>query len=125
MHRTLKSAMSSLLVCGCVILTGAGCAHETRSVTDTEAMKVTIQPSTRRAYTGESVTFFSKTENTLGRKAAIHWRTTGGKLTTEEAGRVARVIFEKPGTYGVDAVLKVDGKEVKRDTVVVEITAMP
>lgn len=81
---------------------------------DLEAPRTTVS-------VGDTATITARSKDTYGRDAEVKWVTTGGKLTTDEGGRLARVKFDTPGTYTVTAYLMVDGKEVKRDSVNIEV----
>lgn len=70
---------------------------------------------------GEIVTITARTQDTYGRASELNWTSTSGKLTTEQNGRVARVRFDEPGTFTVAAVLMVDGKEVRHESVEVVV----
>ena len=74
---------------------------------------------------GEIVTLVAKTENTYGRDPKVTWASNGGNLKTEDNGRVARVQFDRPGVYKVDATLEVEGKFVRRDTTMIEVRPLP
>ena len=58
---------------------------------------------------------------TYGRDAKVRWTTTGGQLTTEDNGRIARVRFVDTGTYTVKATLDVDGNPVQTEAVDVHV----
>ena len=75
----------------------------------------------RNVLAGDTVTLIARTKETYGRDARIEWSTTGGSLKTEDNGRVARVRFETPGTYGVSAKLQVEGRQVAADMVDVRV----
>jgi plastocyanin len=116
-------------VCLGLSLAGAagavGC-HSTADFSNKDsAITLQVKASSHSIVVGETVTFFSRVENTLGRSAKLEWSTTGGSLKTEEEGRVARVMFDKPGTYTVTAVLSADGHEVDRSATDVEVKPMP
>ncbi len=102
-----------------------GCTPRSEYSRKDAALKLDVKPSATKCVVGETITFFSHTENTLGRNAKLEWTTTGGTLKTEDENRVARVTFEKPGTYSVDGVLMADGREVERSTNVVTVSALP
>ncbi len=102
-----------------------GCTPTTSYSRKDPALAIHVKPSSSKCVVGETVTFFSRTENTLGRNAKIEWSTTGGTLKTEDENRVARVMFDKPGTYSVDGVLMADGREIDRSTNIVTVTPLP
>jgi len=107
------------------LVAATGCHSMDEYSKKDHALKLSVQPSARKCVVGETITFFSRTENTLGRDAKLDWTTTGGSLKTTEEGRVAQVTFDKPGTYSVDGVLMADGKEVDRATTVVTVSPLP
>lgn len=80
-----------------------------------------LHPTARKVYAGEIVTITTETRNLVGREAELRWSTTGGELTTEENGRIARVRFDRPGTYVVSAQLFVNGDLAQTDSVNVEV----
>jgi len=80
-----------------------------------------LNTSSRSMVVGETITFMAETKNLLGRDAEIEWYAPGGQIKTEDAGRIARVHFENPGTYTVSARLFVDGEQVRRDAVTIRV----
>jgi len=108
-----------LLIAGCLVL---GCGD--RTMVGDRAAGMTIRASATRIFSGETVTLFANTRNTLGKDARIDWHSSGGKLSPEENGQRARVMFDEPGTYRVDATLIVDGHEVTRDFVTIVVKAL-
>jgi hypothetical protein len=64
---------------------------------------------------------FARSYDTYGRDPQLAWTTTAGKLTTEQNGRIARVMIDKPGTCIVTAVLTADGREIKRVSVEIHV----
>jgi len=109
-HITLASTLALVLI-------GIGCDSMKSSSTGTNQPKVgfALEPSTREILAGETVTITARTQDTLGRDAEVKWSTTSGKLTTEQNGRIARVKFDEPGTYTVNGMLMVNGREVRRE----------
>lgn len=89
--------------------------------TSPQAIKFSVDSSHDKVWVGEIVTFQTSTANTLGKDAKIEWSTTGGKLTEEENGRIARVNFDKAGTYTVTALLRGADGIVKSDQSVVTV----
>jgi len=69
---------------------------------------------------GDTTTLTVMSKNTLGHDAQVQWDATGGKLTTEDNGRIARVQFDKPGVYTVNAKLLIDGRVYDQDSVTIE-----
>lgn len=82
---------------------------------------LSLQPSSREMMAGEIVTVIANTENLLGRDSEIEWNAPGGEVRTEENGRIARVMYDQPGTYTISAQLFVDGTMVRRDGVTVNV----
>lgn len=99
-------------------------ACESRKVTDTRDVGFEIQPSTRELLVGEIVTVTTRSENLLGRDAEIQWRSTGGRLTTEDNNRIARVRFDEPGTYTIGASVNVGGQQVVTDDTTITVRAI-
>lgn len=118
MNRTL---LSSLVVSSLALGGIAGCA--THEVPPT--MSVAIEPSHRHIYVGETVTVFTHTTDAAAADTHIQWKTSGGDLKPDDNDRIARVTFDKPGTYYVDAMLMVDGKEARRDSTEIDVSALP
>ncbi|CAN5596185.1 hypothetical protein BH10PLA1_BH10PLA1_14660 [soil metagenome] len=123
MNRFIRTCIVGLSVA--TGLAAAGC-HATEDFSNKDkAITLQVRPSSRSIVVGETVTFLSRTENTLGRDAKLDWTTTGGTLKTEENNRVARVTFDKPGTYSVIATLNADGRQVDRSSTDVEVKPLP
>lgn len=99
----------------------SGCQSSARAGTVGEP-EFNISKSKDEALAGEIITFTTRSKNLAGRQSEIEWRTTGGELTTEENGRIARVRFDREGTYTVSARLSLDGEVVETDSVSVEIS---
>lgn len=98
----------------------AGCDAQHKSTSGSAvAEKVDLDLETPRTtvVAGDTATITARSKDTYGRDATVKWTTTGGKLTTEERGRLARVKFDTPGNYTVTATLVVDGKETRTDSV--------
>jgi len=94
----------------------------TRPIADTQP-QITIVSSNREVAVGDTTTFTMNSKNTLGRNARVEWTTTGGTLTTEDNGRIARVQFDQPGAYTVTSKLIVDDQIQDQDAITV--TARP
>lgn len=80
-----------------------------------------LETSTNDLLVGETATVFARSYDTYGRDPQLVWTTTAGKLTTEQNGRVARIMFDQPGTFFVTAVLTADGREIKRQSVEIRV----
>lgn len=100
-----------------------GCQSGGRADADGLRSRVALElePSTTRLVQGEIVTIMAHTENTFGREVQVEWANTAGDLQIEQNGRVARVQFDQPGTYTVWARMLVDGREVRRDSVNIDV----
>jgi hypothetical protein len=130
----MKAILTSLCVAaaGCAGCAGNGGTSETRTDTDRDKVikpladtqpQINIIAHNRDVAAGDTVTLTVSSRNTLGRNARIEWTTTGGGVTPEENGRIARVQFKEPGAYTVTSKLFVDGRLVDQDAVT--ITARP
>jgi hypothetical protein len=93
----------------------------TRAFDDGQDISLRLQPSSRTMVAGEIITIKANTENLLGRDAEVEWFAPGGEIRTEENGRIARVMFNDPGTYTVSARLFVDGALARRESVTVNV----
>jgi hypothetical protein len=121
-RNTLKTAAA----CGLAVmlLAGVGCRYDDRTsdrrdtlaVSPYQDVNLKIEPSRNESVVGEVITFTARTENLLGRNANIQWSAPAGEIRTQEDGRIARVIFDEPGTYSVSAQLFIDEVEVRRDS---------
>jgi plastocyanin len=118
MNRTL---LSSLFLSSLTLGVVGGCAQEQVPPT----MSVAIEPSHRHVYVGETVTVFSHTTDAAATDTEIKWHTSGGTLTPDDHDRIARVKFDTPGTYYVDAMLMVNGSEARRDSTEIDVSALP
>src|SRR5262245_32001991 len=88
-----------------------------------EQPQFTIKASSHRVYAGEIVTVATRSANLAGRSSEVQWASTGGELTAEEEGVLARVRFDRPGTYFISGTLIVDGEPVETESIT--ITVMP
>jgi hypothetical protein len=119
--KVLSIAMMLLLVSASLtMLTGCPPERRTDPVRATEPT-LTLMPTASTVYEGEVVSVMTRTQNLLGREADIQWATTGGELTTEDNDRIARVRFDRAGTYVVSAQLFVNGELRQTDTVTVNV----
>lgn len=84
-----------------------------------------LDPSSRTITAGEIATVAARTENLLGRDAAVRWSAPGGDLHVEQNGRIARAHYEQPGTYTITAQLFIDEHEVRRDQTTVKVNPLP
>ncbi len=105
-------------------LLAGGCNSSSRtsgSDTNNSRAGFTLEASTYNLVVGETVTVFARSYDTFGRDPKIDWTTTGGKLVTEQNGRVARVMIDQPGTFTIRAILSADGREIKRESIEVRV----
>jgi hypothetical protein len=126
--KTLKRhAVGALTIAASVLLGAggagplAGCESGRASRAQLQPIEFRIMPSHKSVLEGETVTVTTRTANLVGRDANIKWTATGGELETEQNGRVARVRFDRPGTYTISARLNVDGEMVETDSVTVTV----
>jgi len=119
---------SHILACACLSLglaagLSGGCAgdnHHTNTPLAEADPQIDIVTSNEDVAVGDSTTLTVKSKNTLGHNAQVQWDTTGGSLSPEDSGRIARVRFDKPGSYTVTAKLMIDGRVYDQDSVTIE-----
>src|SRR5262245_65198990 len=114
------AALVALMVGSAVL---PGCSEPTQSATIGRP-EFHVRSSSSEILAGEIVTFTTRSSNTAGRPSQIEWSTTGGELTTEHDGQVARVKFDRPGTYTVIARLLLDNELVESDTANVRVKSL-
>jgi len=126
------SVLTSLCLAGALVgCTTGNTANTSDPRSDSSVIKpladtqpqINIVAPNREVATGDTVTLTVSSRNTLGRNARIAWNTTGGKVNPEENGRIARLQFDQPGAYTVNAKLYVEDHLVDQDAVTV--TARP
>ena len=83
--------------------------------------QISLMASNKDIVAGEVSTFTVNSRNTLGRDAQVDWSSTGGDLKTAENDRIARVTFDEAGVFTVTATLIVDGREVDREMVNINV----
>jgi hypothetical protein len=83
--------------------------------------QIDLAASNKELVVGDTTTLTIVSRNTLGRSPEVKWDASGGKITTEDNGRTARVKFDKPGAYVVNAKLVIDGHVVDQDTVTIDV----
>lgn len=128
--RMIATGAGVLLLVAAASVTGCRLPADTRpaSAMDTRAdahqpVDFMIEPSMQEIMTGEIVTLTARDRNTAGRNPTIEWNTTGGQLTTERNGRIARVQFDTPGVYTVTGRIFADDMVVS-DTVEITVRAI-
>lgn len=84
-----------------------------------------LEPTRSNLLVGENTTIFAYSENLLGRDAEIEWDASGGELFTEDRGRIARVYFDEPGQYVVQANLILDGRLARSASTTVNVDPIP
>jgi hypothetical protein len=112
---------ASLLAGAMAGLNGCRTPEAQRTLNGLSDISFSLQPSTRNVIAGEIVTLTANASNTVGRDATVTWRTSGGQLTTDANGRIARVQFDSAGLYTVSAVLNVDDQLVLADAVDINV----
>ncbi len=120
MRSVYFSTLPALLLAGFL---AAGCATST-NLGDTSP-DITLHASSKSVFVGDTVTLSANSQNLLGKDARVEWQCPGGKVQTAEEGRMARVVFSQPGSFSVAAVLMVDGREVKRESELIEVKKLP
>jgi hypothetical protein len=112
--------VAGAVVCAATLI-AAGCQTTDRTSTSSPPVAFGIVASSDELVVGETATFTSRESNTYGRDVKIEWGTTGGTLDTEQNGRVARVKFDRPGTYVVTATMHVEDEAVSSESVRVTV----
>jgi hypothetical protein len=114
MKRSLWIAIAGACLAG-------GCSTDNRGSNAEAAPSISLNSHNREVLAGDTTTLTVNSRNTIGRDARIEWSTTGGQLTTEENGRIARVRFDTPGMYTVTSHLLMGEQEVSRDSVNINV----
>lgn len=99
----------------------AGCESTTHTRPLAQPMEISLTPASRSVVVGDTLTIASQTKNMVGREATIEWTTTGGEITPADNNRIARMKFDKPGTYTVTARALVNGVVVDSDSVDIHV----
>jgi plastocyanin len=118
--RSIYAFLPAVILAGCLVL---GCGDKT-NVGDTSP-NMSMRTSADRVFVGDTITMTANTRNVLGKDARVDWHAAAGRVSTADDGRVARVVFDSPGTYTVSATLIVNGREVKREEKRVEVKPLP
>lgn len=114
---------SSLLFVAPLALTG--CHSNSSTTMANEGLVLEVTASSANINQGEIVTFMVHDKGTLGKDIDVKWKSNGGDINTEKEERIARVKFDKPGTYSVSAEFWVDGNAYKTVTKVVTVNRLP
>lgn len=93
--------------------------------TPTDRVEFAVMPSRTELLVGETATFTVRSANVLGQEPRVEWSTNGGTLTTEEENRVARVTFDKAGTYLVEAKLFLKEQLARTDVRTIKVRPVP
>jgi hypothetical protein len=105
-------------------LTGlAACSSDSswRASDKETAPAISVSATNTSVAVGDTTTLTVKSRNTLGQNAHVEWTTTGGRITPEENGRIARAQFPTPGAYTVTATLYVDNKVTAQDSATINV----
>lgn len=113
---------SSLLFVAPLALTGC---HSNTTTMANESLVLDVTASSNVINQGEIVTFMVHDKGTLGKDIDIKWTSNGGDVKTEQDERVARVKFDKPGTFSVSAEFWVEGNAYKTVTKTVKVNRLP
>ncbi len=118
MKTPINTKISALILVGLASFVGA-CAHNEPMIADQP--RIMIAASNTDLVVGDTTTLTISSKNTLGREADVEWATTGGKISTEDNHRVARVKFDAPGTYTVTARLVVNKAQLDAKSVNINV----
>src|SRR5688572_26754437 len=118
---TTFTLFAALAVFFCTIAVQSGCETTRSNNATIEQPEFSIRSSANKIMAGETVTFTTRSTNLAGRRSEIAWSSTGGELSTDHNNQVARVHFDRPGTYMVTAKLNVDGKLAETDTATIKV----
>ena len=81
-----------------------------------------LQPSATQIMAGQTVTVAAESENVAAGQADIQWAAMGGDLAIDDNGRIARVRFDKPGTYYISATLSVGDMAVETEATTITVS---
>ncbi|MDP1663123.1 MAG: hypothetical protein Q8L55_14495 [Phycisphaerales bacterium] len=126
--KTLKtmSVLGTVAAFGIAALAGCnqGGSNSRTEANSAQRASISVTAPSRDLLVGDTATFIANTANTYGRDAKVKWTATGGKLTTDDGGRVARVRFDETGTYTVKATLELDGNPQQTEAVDVHVRSV-
>src|SRR5688572_20981106 len=111
----LRTICRSFVVAGSLMLLAGSftaCDSDSSHRTVDTAPEFSISPTAREIMVGETVTLTTQSRNLMGRDVDVEWTSTGGELTTERNGQIARVKFDKPGTYTVAATASFENRVI-------------
>ena len=103
--RLTTSIAVSFLLAGAAAFTGCKSSNATAARGEPS---LSLRTDSDKTFVGEAVNVFTRTRNTLSSSTAFRWDAPGGTVKTEDDGRVAQVVFDKPGTYTINATLVVN-----------------
>lgn len=121
LHILQGGAVAASMVAVSTSMTGCDSGAHSAQLAPTE---FSIHPSATKLVAGEIATVTVQSANTLGRDAEVRWETSGGDLTTQQNGMVARIRFDQPGRYVVTSRLYLDGDLVQRDSTNIEVVPL-
>lgn len=123
MNHVMSKMLSALLITAMLPLAMMlpGCETGRTERIERTGPSLALHPTAKEVYAGEIVTITTETRNLLGRDAEVKWATTGGELKTEDQGRIARVKFDRAGTYVVSAQLYTDDEMVQTQSVTINV----
>jgi hypothetical protein len=113
----------ALVLAAMMGVTVVGCGDRPRMAR--QEVRFEVEPSRQAVLVGENVTVTTRTQNILGQEADVEWNTSGGELFTEQNRRVARVYFDEPGTYMVQANLFLNGRLTRTATTTITVQDLP
>ncbi len=64
-----------------------------------DGIELNVRSSDQSVLSGQVVVLTADATNALGRDVRVEWDAPGGELETEEGGHIARVRYDRPGTY--------------------------
>ena len=117
----------SSIACACLALGLAGISgcnsggDKTSKPMNESLPQVDILTSNKEIAAGDTTSFTVNSRNTLGTNAQVRWESSGGSVTTDDNGRIARVRFDRTGNYTVTAKLVINGQIVDTDSAQVEV----
>jgi hypothetical protein len=124
--RSLEMKLSSIacasLALGLACLSGCNSGDKSsKPIGGNESLpQIDVVTSNKQVAVGDTTSLTVNSRNTFATNSQIRWDASGGKVTTEDNGRIARVKFDRPGTYTVTARLVINGQVVDSDSTTIE-----